>query len=39
LNKEERHGEKRGNVYLAKIAGTSSATGIGPSGFAIAGTA
>ena len=33
------HIEKLGNVYLAKIAGTSSATGIGPSGFAIAGTA
>ena len=26
------HIEKLGNVYLAKIAGTSSATGIGPSG-------
>jgi bacterioferritin len=33
------HIEKLGNVYLAKIAGTSSATGIGPSGFAIGGTA
>ena len=33
------HIEKLGNVYLAKIAGTSSATGIGPSGFAVAGEA
>ena len=29
------HIEKLGNVYLAKIAGTSSATGIGPSGFVV----
>jgi bacterioferritin len=28
-----------GDVYLAKIAGTSSATGIGPSGFAVSGRA
>ena len=28
-----------GNTYLAKIAGTSSATGIGPSGFAVGGDA
>ena len=27
------HIEKLGNVYLAKIAGTPSATGLGPSGF------
>jgi len=33
------HIEKLGNVYLAKIAGTSSATGIGPSGFAVGGDA
>ena len=33
------HIEKLGNVYLAKIAGTSSATGIGPSGFAVGGEA
>ena len=29
------HIENLGNVYLAKIAGTSSATGLGPSGFVI----
>ncbi len=29
------HIEKLGNVYLAKIAGTSSATGLGKSGFAV----
>lgn len=29
------HIEKLGDVYLAKIAGTSSATGIGPSGFVV----
>lgn len=29
------HIDKLGDVYLAKIAGTSSATGIGPSGFAV----
>lgn len=29
------HIEKLGNVYLAKIAGTSSATGLGPSGFVV----
>ena len=33
------HIEKLGDVYLAKIAGTSSATGIGPSGFAVSGEA
>jgi bacterioferritin len=33
------HIEKLGNVYLAKIAGTSSATGLGPSGFAVGGDA
>ena len=33
------HIENLGNVYLAKIAGTSSATGIGPSGFAVGGEA
>lgn len=33
------HIEKLGDVYLAKIAGTSSATGIGPSGFAVGGDA
>lgn len=31
------HIEKLGNTYLAKIAGTSSATGLGPSGFAVSG--
>jgi bacterioferritin len=31
------HIEKLGNVYLAKIAGTSSATGLGPSGFVVSG--
>jgi bacterioferritin len=30
---------KLGDVYLAKIAGTASATGIGPSGFAVTGEA
>ena len=29
------HIEKLGDVYLAKVAGTSSATGIGPSGFVV----
>ncbi len=29
------HIDKLGNVYLAKIAGTSSATGLGPSGFVV----
>ena len=29
------HIDNLGDVYLAKIAGTSSATGIGPSGFAV----
>jgi len=29
------HIEKLGDVYLAKIAGTSSATGLGPSGFVV----
>ncbi len=33
------HIEKLGNVYLAKIAGTSSATGLGPSGFTVGGEA
>ncbi|BBO70823.1 bacterioferritin [Desulfosarcina alkanivorans] len=33
------HIEKLGNVYLAKIAGTPSSTGIGPSGFAVGGDA
>ena len=31
------HIEKLGDTYLAKIAGTSSATGLGPSGFAVTG--
>ena len=31
------HIEKLGNVYLAKIAGTPSATGLGPSGFVVGG--
>ena len=31
------HIQKLGNVYLAKIAGTSSATGLGPSGFVVSG--
>jgi bacterioferritin len=31
------HIQKLGNTYLAKIAGTSSATGLGPSGFAASG--
>jgi bacterioferritin len=31
------HIEKLGNTYLAKIAGTSSATGLGSSGFAVSG--
>ncbi len=29
------HIDKLGNTYLAKIAGTSSATGLGPSGFVV----
>lgn len=33
------HIEKLGNVYLAKIAGTPSATGLGPSGFVVSGGA
>jgi len=33
------HIDKLGNVYLAKIAGTPSSTGIGPSGFAVDGEA
>lgn len=33
------HISSLGNVYLAKIAGSSSATGIGPSGFAVSGGA
>jgi len=32
-----RHIEKLGGTYLAKIAGTSSATGLGPSGFVVSG--
>jgi len=31
------HLEKLGDTYLAKIAGTPSATGLGPSGFAVSG--
>ncbi|CAB5132627.1 Bacterioferritin (EC [Olavius algarvensis associated proteobacterium Delta 3] len=31
------HIEKLGDTYLAKIAGTPSSTGIGPSGFAVSG--
>ncbi len=31
------HIEKLGDTYLAKIAGTSSSTGLGPSGFAVGG--
>jgi len=31
------HIEKLGDTYLAKIAGTPSATGLGPSGFAVSG--
>lgn len=31
------HIEKLGDTYLAKIAGTSSSTGLGPSGFAVSG--
>jgi bacterioferritin len=31
------HIEKLGDVFLAKIAGTSSATGLGPSGFVVSG--
>ena len=31
------HIEKIGDTYLAKIAGTSSSTGLGPSGFAVSG--
>ena len=33
----ESHIEKLGDTYLAKIAGTPSATGLGPSGFAVSG--
>lgn len=33
----ENHIEKLGDTYLAKIAGTPSATGLGPSGFAVGG--
>ena len=32
-----RHIEKLGDSYLAKIAGTPSSTGLGPSGFAVSG--
>jgi len=32
-----RHIEKLGDTYLAKIAGTPSSTGLGPSGFAVSG--
>ena len=31
------HIKKLGDTYLAKIAGTSSSTGLGPSGFAVSG--
>jgi bacterioferritin len=31
------HIEKLGDTYLAKIAGTPSSTGLGPSGFAVSG--
>ncbi|MDJ0856556.1 MAG: hypothetical protein QNI89_11970 [Desulfobacterales bacterium] len=31
------HIKKLGDTYLAKIAGTSSSTGLGPSGFAVGG--
>ena len=31
------HIEKLGSTYLSKIAGTPSATGLGPSGFAVSG--
>jgi bacterioferritin len=31
------HIEKLGDTYLAKIAGTASSTGLGPSGFAVSG--
>ena len=31
------HIQKLGDTYLAKIAGTSSSTGLGPSGFAVSG--
>ena len=33
------HIQKLGDTYLAKLAGTSSATGLGNSGFAVSGTA
>jgi bacterioferritin len=33
----ESHIEKLGDTYLAKIAGTPSSTGLGPSGFAVSG--
>jgi bacterioferritin len=33
----ENHIKQLGDTYLAKIAGTSSATGLGPSGFAVSG--
>ncbi len=33
------HIDKLGATYLAKIAGTPSSTGLGPSGFAVSGTA
>jgi len=33
------HIEKLGDTYLAKIAGTPSSTGLGPSGFAVSGQA
>ncbi len=33
----DNHIKKLGDTYLAKIAGTSSSTGLGPSGFAVSG--
>jgi bacterioferritin len=33
----DHHIKKLGDTYLAKIAGTSSSTGLGPSGFAVSG--
>ena len=35
----DNHIQKLGDTYLAKIAGTSSSTGLGPSGFAVSGEA
>jgi bacterioferritin len=33
----DNHIKKLGDTYLAKIAGTPSSTGLGPSGFAVSG--